>query len=207
MSRRDDNGGPRGNAGRVFVTLEAKARFVAELLASKHLSSTAKALGTALVLVFHNSRSQQCNPSIDALSAAIGKGRRTTSAALTELTAGAKWVSQKRTRGTSHYTPNFARVLGWKMATECRDLDVQDAAPLTQDDVRDPAHLHVRDPASLDVRDSAHRTHEREHLVRVRAREKRPPSSPRSKAQAASRKTAFVAKSDPRYETLAERFK
>ena len=77
------------------------------IIADPTLSSTAKLVADVLLLTFLNTKTGQCNPSIDAIAKKIGRCRRTAFSAIKELNAGSDpWLIVKSTGGGSKDNTN-----------------------------------------------------------------------------------------------------
>ena len=76
-------------------------------MADPALSSTAKLVADVLLLNFLNTKTGQCNPSIDAVAKKIGRCRRTVFSAIKELNTGSDpWLIVKGTGGGSKDNTN-----------------------------------------------------------------------------------------------------
>jgi helix-turn-helix protein len=117
-----------------------KYDFLWRMFADTVLSFTGKVVATTLLLKFHNTKTGQCNPSIATIAKAIGRGRRTTFYAITELKE-TGWITVKSTGGgSSRNTDQFD--FDFERLQSIAPVGVQESAP-EQDfarGVQDPAH-------------------------------------------------------------------
>jgi hypothetical protein len=97
---------------------DSKFKFLYRVHADTRLSSSVKCAITMLVLHFHNKRTGQCNPGLDAIAKAIGRKPRVTAKIIAELKQSG-WVDVGTSKGGSHRNTNRYRFDFSTGAQEC----------------------------------------------------------------------------------------
>ncbi len=146
-------------------SLAQKFAIQKKINADPDLSPLAKLIAYVLIFEFHNSKTGQCNPSIEALCRAVSRKRSAVSAALATLIGESGWFIQRRGRGSPSYSFQPGRLQEVQNLVEFAGQDdrksgrldvrktgyqkrkaVRKSGPETGDDIRDSGCLDVRDP-------------------------------------------------------------
>jgi Helix-turn-helix domain len=127
----------------------AKFKFMQRLLADPALSPSAKCVALSLLVIWRNSKTGQCNPSLGTIAKTIGLARRTVIDAIAELKR-SNWVEVDSTGGGSWRNTNY-----YKFDFSCAS-SVSSKAPLVGADKDAGAKSAPVQKMSVPVQKAAH---------------------------------------------------